>query len=181
MYNCSRINANGSSCFGELNDCEDCYPCDTSVGVGEQCPPVEDFTNGGIHIAKTRGVPSQGSTTHGARGQSQAFSNYGGATLSPGVWMNRDEAIGAEMRARRANPVQGDLLHRTADPEIPAGHMNFRYGMTAGPRQNYERMGNFSGPDIAKVGMGQYVLGLASVGVLFFVIGYSLERGKDIA
>ena len=27
--------------------------------------------------------------------------------------------------------------------------------------------------------IGKYAIGLVSVGVLFFVIGYSLERGKD--
>ena len=39
----------------------------------------------------------------------------------------------------------------------------------------------FAGPDISKVSAGQYALGLASVAALMFVIGYSLEKGKDIA
>ena len=36
-YNCSRLNADGSSCYGGLNDCGDCYPCNTNIGVGEEC------------------------------------------------------------------------------------------------------------------------------------------------
>jgi hypothetical protein len=33
----------------------------------------------------------------------------------------------------------------------------------------------------SKMTIGQYALGLVSVGVLFFVIGYSFEKGKDRA
>ena len=87
-YNCSRINGDGSSCFGGLNDCGDCYPCDTSVGVGEECnssPLVSDYD-----ILKTRGVPSQGSTTTGPRGGSMEqfteFRNMSGC----GLWMCGD-------------------------------------------------------------------------------------------
>ncbi len=32
-----------------------------------------------------------------------------------------------------------------------------------------------------KMNVGQYVMGLVSVGVVFFVIGYSLQKGKDKA
>ncbi len=31
----------------------------------------------------------------------------------------------------------------------------------------------------SKMTIGQYAMGLVSVGILFFVIGYSLERGKE--
>ena len=32
-----------------------------------------------------------------------------------------------------------------------------------------------------KMTIGQYVLGLASVGIVFFVIGYSLQKGREKA
>jgi len=32
-----------------------------------------------------------------------------------------------------------------------------------------------------KMNVGQYVMGLVSVGVVFFVIGYSLQKGRDKA
>lgn len=32
-----------------------------------------------------------------------------------------------------------------------------------------------------KMNIGQYALGLASVGVLFFVIGWSLKKGQEQA
>ena len=31
----------------------------------------------------------------------------------------------------------------------------------------------------SKMTIGQYAMGLVSVGVLFFVIGYSLQKGKE--
>ncbi len=63
-----------------------------------------------------------------------------------------------------------------------------------GPRQNYDRMSRFSGSqgrspwrgfdggqDMTKTSVGSYVLGMISVGALFFAIGYGLQKGKEKA
>lgn len=63
-YNCSRILADGSSCFGQMTSSGGCDPCDARVEGGG--------------ISKTRGVPSQGSLRYGPRGQRQNFRSFTG-------------------------------------------------------------------------------------------------------
>jgi hypothetical protein len=99
-YNCSRILADGSSCFGQITSSGGCDPCDARVEGGE--------------ISKTRGVPSQGSLRYGPRGQRQSFRRFAGA---------EDSSLG-------------------------------------------------------KMSSTKYLTGLLSVGVLFFIVGYGLQKGR---
>jgi hypothetical protein len=77
-YNCSRILADGSSCFGQITSSGGCDPCDARVEGGE--------------ISKTRGVPSQGSLRYGPRGQRQQFRGMDSNTYQgfSGLWMKSD-------------------------------------------------------------------------------------------
>lgn len=49
-------------------------------------------------------------------------------------------------------------------------------------RRIYRRHSNFGGRmDMNNMPAGQYLMGLVGVGILFFVIGYGLEAGKETA
>lgn len=73
-YNCSRLTASGTSCFGQLTSSGGCEPCDTEI----ENENAILSNNRGQFISKTRGVPSMGSTNYGPRGQRQSFLGFGG-------------------------------------------------------------------------------------------------------
>lgn len=104
--------------------------------------------------------------------------------------------IQPQLRTRRIfGPVRPPEIpsYRTSGPPIlrPTGSgIIYRQG----PRQNYDRMSRFSGSqgrspwrgfdggqDMTKTSVGSYILGMVSVGALFFAIGYGLKKGKETA
>lgn len=89
-WNCV-VNQGNGSCYGSMNNDPPggCYPCDTTI---DDPASIGGGGGGVIHadISKTRGVPSQGSTTTGPRGGSMEqfteFKNMSGC----GLWMCGD-------------------------------------------------------------------------------------------
>lgn len=139
--------------------------------------------NGGLterYISKTRGVPSMGSTNYGPRGQAQSFRNavgeknkssVGQVTGGDCVCVNcgNGECVGC---------VRGGELCIPNDPAMRTPSMLAQIGRPRGQRQSFR---SFDGIDVSEKSVHEIqksILGLVSVGVLFFVIGYSYSKGK---
>lgn len=77
----------GRCCCGPLNSFGNC-----SGGVGFHCCDGGMVATPGavVDLAKTRGVPSMGSTNYGPRGQAQSFRDAEGFSGFSGLWMTSD-------------------------------------------------------------------------------------------
>jgi len=109
-------------------------------------------------ISKTRGVPSRGSLEYGPRGQRQAFRGFTGTN-----WQQDTPAgTGWQQKGVFSN-------WRGPSMEIDTDTIPMTVTKTTTTTTEPEKMG-FSPVNVA--------LSMLSVGVLFFVIGYSYEKGK---
>lgn len=109
-------------------------------------------------ISKTRGVPSRGSLEYGPRGQRQAFRSFTGTR-----WQQDTPAgTGWQQKGVFSN-------WRGPSMGIDTDSIPMTTTTTTTTTTEPEKMG-FSPVNVA--------LSMLSVGVLFFVIGYSYEKGK---
>ncbi len=157
-YNCSRILADGSSCFGQMTSSGGCDPCDARVEGGG--------------ISKTRGVPSQGSLRYGPRGQRQNFRSFTGTNWQQSgrnretMWQDGGVFQNAAGDERLLPPL---MDRRTPVKPLPTGS-----GII------YRR---FSGRDSSNMQMsvGKLLMGYLGIGLTAFVIGYSIRKGGTAA
>ena len=127
----------------------------TNCSVTYPCMCHDDCEN---VISKTRGVPSRGSLEYGPRGQRQAFRGFTGTN-----WQQDTPAgTGWQQKGVFSN-------WRGPSMEIDTDTIPMTVTKTTTTTTEPEKMG-FSPVNVA--------LSMLSVGVLFFVIGYSYEKGK---
>lgn len=103
-------------------------------------------------IKKTRGT-QRGSLNYGPRGQRQSFIN------------NRPNGNASFVRFDGTSWQQGNRNETTGWQQ-------------GGVFNNFEGAGN---GNMSRMSVAQYFLGLASVGILFYVIGYSYAEGRKAA
>ena len=147
-YNCGRIAADGIGT---------CYGQLSSSG---SCEPCDSNLEANTGIQKTRGVPSRGSLDYGPRGQRQAFRGFTGTN-----WQ-QDTPGGTNWQQKGVfNNWSGSSLGLGTDSISTPTIVKQTTTTTTEPKK-------------AGLSPVSIVLSMLSVGVLFFVIGYSYEKGK---